>query len=452
MVEIKDREFDAKLLLANYAVSFGYKVIVGEKDKLLQLIFANLLPPGIVYDKSIQGSSFKVIKKIKEAGNRLVSIDEEAVAILEKEIYIKERYSEDTIKASDMIFTWGENHYEMVVEAFPKYKDKVFIAGNVRVDTTRDPYRSIFLKHAEKIVDRYGDFILIPSNFAVVYHKCGGSVLDVIKGEGNINSKEDLRYIENWIKYVSDVYETFRELIVSISNNFPDKTIIFRPHPSDNVSIYKEHFKNLKNVICVYEGNIYPWLLAAKAIIHNGCTTGSEAFLLERNVFSYHKIPDTKYTLLTPNELSIRCETIEQMEDYLKDVFDGKEMKEHREAKVDFALSIFQDYLGNFAYEETVSKLNTIAFESGDVQFNNTGFKLAIIWMQIRSKIKLTVISFFAKFGRVIDVEKANRGKFPLTSNDEVVQKLDELRRANNKLPEIDVENIMDNCFILSRK
>ena len=79
------------------------------------------------------------------------------------------------------------------------------------------------------------------------------------------------------------------QLIPVLSKEFGDHTIIVRPHPSENHEPWVEISEDLPNVKVLYEGSINEWALAADVVIFNNCTTGVEAFLLERPVISYRR-------------------------------------------------------------------------------------------------------------------------------------------------------------------
>jgi hypothetical protein len=84
-------------------------------------------------------------------------------------------------------------------------------------------------------------------------------------------------------------------LINHISLEFPYKTIILRPHPSEDNSYYKNIFQDIDNVKVVYEGSVTPWILACSVLIHNGCTTSIEASLAKKPVINYNTNANTKY-------------------------------------------------------------------------------------------------------------------------------------------------------------
>ena len=64
----------------------------------------------------------------------------------------------------------------------------------------------------------------------------------------------------------------------------PGRTIVIRPHPAEDHRNYTAMFRDVPNVAVVHEGSAVPWLLAAGAVLHCGCTTAIEATLAGKNV------------------------------------------------------------------------------------------------------------------------------------------------------------------------
>ena len=77
-------------------------------------------------------------------------------------------------------------------------------------------------------------------------------------------------------------------MIKKLSKNFPDQTIILRPHPVEKLETYTNYLSNLYNVHIIREGSAKEWILNASMVIHSACTTGIESFLAEKPVISFY--------------------------------------------------------------------------------------------------------------------------------------------------------------------
>ena len=100
-----------------------------------------------------------------------------------------------------------------------------------------------------------------------------------------------------------------------MADKFCNSTFIIRPHPVENESPYKQLEKQYRNIKVVQSGNVIPWLYAATAVLHSGCTTGIEAYLINKPAIAYVPVEDPRigFDAELPNKLSIRCKTHEEV-------------------------------------------------------------------------------------------------------------------------------------------
>ena len=72
--------------------------------------------------------------------------------------------------------------------------------------------------------------------------------------------------------------QDFAALIKKLSIQNPSLNFIFRPHPALNPTYWYNSFATQKNIHVICRGSVQPWIYAALATIHSGCTTGLEAY------------------------------------------------------------------------------------------------------------------------------------------------------------------------------
>ncbi len=116
-------------------------------------------------------------------------------------------------------------------------------------------------------------------------------------------------------------------MIPSLDQVFPDHVIIVRPHPTENQQIYIDIANDCKKVKVTNEGNVVPWLMAAEVLIHNGCTTGVEAYVMGVPAISYRARINEEYDLgfyRLPNLISHQCFNINELQETLAKIFKGE--------------------------------------------------------------------------------------------------------------------------------
>ena len=122
-------------------------------------------------------------------------------------------------------------------------------------------------------------------------------------------------------------------------------TIIVRPHPSENFKVYNDIAAKCERVKVTNEGNVIPWLLASKTMVHNGCTTGLEAYALGVPAISYlatfNEYYDYEFQGL-PTKLSYQSFNFEELETTLAGILKGElgvAGGEERQALIDYYLA-----------------------------------------------------------------------------------------------------------------
>ena len=75
------------------------------------------------------------------------------------------------------------------------------------------------------------------------------------------------------------------------------------------------------------EGNVVPWIMATDVVIHNGCTTGVEAYMMGVPAVSYRAKINETYDMgfyRLPNLISHQCFDVDQLQETLKKIIKGE--------------------------------------------------------------------------------------------------------------------------------
>lgn len=310
-VENQVRELDAKLLLACAASLKGYRCVIGWK----QLIDARLgrFPPAVYLAKSMTRQNVKLLRIKRLLGHRVAAWDEEAVVHYPEPVYYVRRIGADALPLIDLFIAWGEDN-RALLEGHPAFDGGVVrVLGNPRADLLRPEFRDYYRAEAAALNDRYGDFILVNTNFGSI--NAYSERLNLLvrsapdgtwePGPHAAGMPED--YARGLFHHRSGVLREMQALVGTLSRAFPDRTILVRPHPSEDRTSWRALSEPLPNVEVNAEGNVIPWLLAASCLVHNGCTTAVEAFLLGRRVISFMPLDDPRYEFDLPNNLGERA-------------------------------------------------------------------------------------------------------------------------------------------------
>jgi hypothetical protein len=139
--------------------------------------------------------------------------------------------------------------------------------------------------------------------------------------------------------------------------------VVVRPHPTENPQVYHDIAAGCARVKVTNEGNVIPWLMAARALVHNSCTTGVEAYIMQVPAVTFMASRDEYYDMgyyRLPNTLSHRCFDFEQLRETLASIFSGRlgaPDGDERNEMMDYYLEARQ---GPLACERIVDTLETI--------------------------------------------------------------------------------------------
>jgi surface carbohydrate biosynthesis protein len=331
-VENQVRELDPKLLLALVAARRGFPSVIGNLREV-DLRIASF-PRSIYLCKSMTERNLKIFDILRRLGHEVVSWDEEALVHLPDEIYYSRRLSPVVLGYLTHLFAWGEDNAELwrrypgLPEGMP-----IHVTGNPRNDLLRPELLPFYQEEADQIRCEHGDFILVNTNFNHVnaFYAAQNLFVPAKPGDpprfGKAGVGMTLEFAEALRDQKQAVFEAFQELIPALDRAFPKHEIIVRPHPTEGQDVYREIASRCERVQVTNEGNVVPWLMGAQGLVHNGCTTGVEAFAMRVPAISYRprvdeRVDDGFYRL--PHGLSHQCFDLDSVISTLQGAVAGK--------------------------------------------------------------------------------------------------------------------------------
>jgi surface carbohydrate biosynthesis protein len=272
---------------------------------------------------------------MRKLGHKIVAWDEEALVHPQAKTYYRKRVCPLGIRYASHLFAWGEDN-ALLWQQYPDLPAgiPIHLTGNPRGDLLRSEMRGIYEADVKDLLSAYGDFILINTNFNHV--NAFSPELNLFRpdskaGEvpkfGRAAKGMSREYAEGLRDHKQTIFQSFQQLIPALEKAFPKYTIVVRPHPTENQQIYRNIAAHCNRVRVTNEGNVVPWILASQAVIHNGCTTGVEAYVLGVAVVSYRLTVNDYYDLgfyRLPNLLSYQCFDFDELRATLGDILAGR--------------------------------------------------------------------------------------------------------------------------------
>ena len=318
-IEVASRELRAKLLLTYFAIAAGFEVVIGWK----RLMNKNLryMPPGIVVFKTLTGKDARSMREARAGGHRIAAIDEEVpglVTMKQKLRWVRE----ESVANSDFIFAVGEEHKAALLRFHPAHADKYRVVGNPRWDLLRPELRGSHDGEVAAIRARHAPFILINTNFSV-HNSARRTVEETRKwfvDEGHIDPSkpEDVVFLDEIFRMERANIDAVHALLRELPARFPKHSFIVRPHPIERAETWSEFLRDVPRATMVRDGSVVPWIMAADVLVHTNCTTGVEAFALDKPAISLQPadlaIADTYLANLVNYRTKTVAETLDRIE------------------------------------------------------------------------------------------------------------------------------------------
>lgn len=184
--------------------------------------------------------------------------------------------------------------------------------------------------------------------------------------------------------------EYYINLINSISGKYKDCKIILRPHPVENVDKWKELTRDLSNVIVTNEKPIGYWIHQSDLVIHTGCTTALEAFIMDKPVITFKPIDDKRFEVPLPDSISLKATNEEQCVELISKLMNNDyDYDTYKKNGNEILCKNIESLKGEFAYKKIVEELDKL-----EVQPVNFSF---ILQIKIKSLFLIQKIKSYAK-------------------------------------------------------
>jgi surface carbohydrate biosynthesis protein len=303
------RELDAKLLIACVAAERGLEPVLGYRTELDFRIAS--FPPSLYLAKSMTRRAVKMFRIMRKLGHEIMGWDEEALVVLSVEHFHRRKLDATALGLVSLFFAWGEDNADLF-RRFPGFPDRpIHVTGNPRADLLRPELRSVYADDAARVRARYGELVLVNTNFHMVNGFLASTNLVQPPAEpggppgvGASGVGLTPEFAAGYAAHKGALFNRFQGLLAYLADAFPGQPIVLRPHPTESREAWQIAAKQHPNVTVVHEGVVIPWLLAAKALVHNGCTTAVEAHALGVPAIAFRPVRHPPYDFDLPNGLS----------------------------------------------------------------------------------------------------------------------------------------------------
>ena len=320
------RDFRSKFMTALKLCGEERACLVGAHNEIRDVVFVRAARGGayIGYNMFLHYhvDLTETYEMFKSRQVDLFHFDEEGAVFDGREpdwrLAFQNRFDIDNLSPPDQVWTWGDWQRELYsAERREGSEVEVVTVGHPRFDLCREPFSQIYAGEVARIKAQYGDYILINTKMVLANP---GSVEVMFSGShGYRQQGQDFSELEAYLKrWRSSSFSLgqFIELVVKLVKNPEEKrTIIVRPHPAENIELYKRALP-FDQVHVLREGNVVPWTLGSDVVVHDGSTTSLEAYCSGRPAIYFHG-PDAELNYL-PSVVSACTSDIDEAVEHIR--------------------------------------------------------------------------------------------------------------------------------------
>ncbi len=276
-------------------------------------------------------SNLDFLRSYKELGIAVVVLDTEGGVFPEHgdgspEFWAKRFRAIGAHELIDRYLFWGRRTYDAFRQHGGLPEDRLIITGCPRYDFCDPKWRSVL--HYPK-----SGHVLINLNFPSINPWWGRT--EYSETEGKIIFHSAFEEISKVAKIVNvdveralplererqRVLNEYVRVIVDVARRNPDKAFIVRPHPFENMEIYRRLFAGLKNVTVDSSGEVTHVISQAEFVLHLNCSTSVETRLLGKLPVSLEFLNSDllRVNIHLPSKVSYAVGSLEELDEIVKD-------------------------------------------------------------------------------------------------------------------------------------
>ena len=346
-IEIGARELISKCLLALHCRQKGFRIYIGSFSGIDLL--RGHLNSSILFHKGTWTKN--VTRNQRDFGATNVFLDEEMGPTIPRdflESMCEWRFREVDSTRYKKIFVLGDRYHEIMKKYNNMESIDIHKTGWPRIDLWRPSFMEMFRTSADEIRRVYGDYVLFPTTFGNTSEQGFQESIELFK-VAKTDSMQTLR---------RNAFYDHLEMLPKLARALPSSMqLIVRPHPAEDESHWKELLRNCENIRIVKEGEVTPWLLAARAVLSFGSTTALQAAFNGIPVISYRVPRDEPAVNSLAFDVATHVDTVDGLLQAMLNV-DKLSEKETRQKAIDLVKNDIEALEGPLASERIASVLD----------------------------------------------------------------------------------------------
>jgi hypothetical protein len=286
--------------------------------------------------------------------------------------------------------------------------------------------------------------VLVSTNFSMVNHFIPDHVRFATAGDADAERADALR--QGLKAHKRLIFDAFIAAIPEIARAVAPMTLVIRPHPSENPKSWEAAAAGVPNVKVIHEGPIGPWLMAARGLIQNGCTSAVEAGVVGTPALAFRPRVSEQFEVELSNRVSRDCRSLPELITALKSLPPKGPLPEKQLAYLRTHIASVD---GAFSCDRLLDALDDhadrLVAPPARGALAMAGTKLA----HFRRYPLRDTIKGLRKMG---SAKSYRAHKFPGLPEEAVTSRIDRLRAVRPELPSVTVTPLADSIYAISAR
>jgi surface carbohydrate biosynthesis protein len=280
------------------------------------------LAPDFVLVPAFRSYYASRVRKYVEVGIQFGLLDTEQSVYRNPEEYRTGMWdADDLFREARCACMWGPAIARHVVEKGTFTSEQIAITGCPRFDYYAPPLSRVYGEKVGPSLPGAPPYILINTNFTIGNYS--DNTLERMVTNMSRNYGHSREQILEWVRVQREAIASFVDLARRLATDFPQLTIVIRPHPQEREDPYREGTAGFSNIQVRKEGSVTPWVQRSLAVVQRSCSTAIEAVMAGVPALSPSWIPTThEYPL--PEAMSVSLPRYEEFREAVRAIVAGR--------------------------------------------------------------------------------------------------------------------------------
>jgi hypothetical protein len=225
--------------------------------------------------------------------------------------------------------------------------------------------------------------------------------------------------------------------------------VVVRPHPVEADDVWPVLLGDCPNVLVTREGMLSTWLRGAKALIHNGCTSGLEAAVCGIPRIAYMPIR-SEFEGKPPNAVSYQAESLDALVEAVGTIAGGGRLAldaGRQKAESELLAERFANLEGSLAADRIVDEWDQLSSASLEQPNDWNRVRRAVLGRRLRARVSRELKAVRPRAtGQLASVTKH---KYPDISDMEMTTLVTNLKTSLGRFAGVHHERLGERSFIL---